>query len=326
MTAEELGTALRIAKQPDEVAALLVAGAQPGCKLSLMVNGDFRDGCDPADEENKVRILRILLEAGASCEREDQRMPGVNEIHSAGCYANDACMQLLLRHAPEHLLNAPIQSVPQQSYLLVGETPLGSACRAAAERPLNSAVCGLEKVQLLCLFGASRDEVAAGLSAEAMVLSQPDCPQRAQLLVWLRESRDWRAPLDYLQLLTPARTRTLLRGGADLPEHDPALNATPLELGLTHRSLHALARGGPSASELPPAASSEALMMLAAAPWCPENHHLFPPRARARAVDVLFLLNLLRLQPGAHPVWAMLLCPHHTRVHIILPLVISRSM
>ena len=105
-----------------------------------------------------------------------------------------------------------------------------------------------------------------------------------ELAAWLRSTRAW-TPLHHLEQLTPERARALLRGGADLFAKPAADVPSPLERA--------------SGEEGAAAGSAEVreVLVRAARPWSPATHELFPARARARAVELLFLGHRLAVQP-----------------------------
>ena len=78
-----------------------------------------------------------------------------------------------------------------------------------------------------------------------------------------------------------ARTRTLLRDGADPHAMPVAHVASPVER----------AAGAVVAAEV------RALLERAILPWSRATHELFPAPARARAVDLLRLGHMLAVQP-----------------------------
>ena len=121
---------------------------------------------------------------------------------------------------------------------------------------------------------------------------------QAEIAAWLVRSRGW-TPLHHLEELSPARTRTLLRDGAD-PHAQPT--PTPAE--------RASAIGG---------AVSE-LVLRAARPWSRVSHELYPDAARARAVELLRLGQQLSTQPcftgeeqAVVDVWITHVMPHAVR-------------
>jgi hypothetical protein len=82
------------------------------------------------------------------------------------------------------------------------------------------------------------------------------------------------------------RAHVLLRAGANLEAAARADGPTPLSIART------ICLEGTAPDD-----SVAQLVRRAAEPWRPENHHLFPSAARARAVEMLRLGVLLARQP-----------------------------
>ena len=137
--------------------------------------------------------------------------------------------------------------------------------------PIMVACCHgrLKCVQLLSAYGASREPTPFGTP---MVVAVREGYHN--VAVWLEDSRWW-APLAHLEVLTAARSRELLAGGA---------------------SLHA---GWPTPLQRATGAEGEvaALVRRAAEPWSSASHSLFPAPARARAVELLRIGYLLAFSP-----------------------------
>lgn len=115
-----------------------------------------------------------------------------------------------------------------------------------------------------------------------------------QTIHWLQISRGWHQPLHHLELLDQSgapyyapHTRDLLRDGADVHARDLQTPGAPSPLERA-RELYALAK---EHGEELPVSSSATLVLLAASPWSPASHELFPKAARERA--------WLLLQPGS---------------------------
>ena len=211
---------VRVAQAYDteELQAIIDAGADVnfvnshGCTaLGSLVHRGFRYGGNPSAA---ARTVQLLLAAGAEYSlgwTDRGTCPGMTELHWACHYADAACVQLLLC-AGASVLAAGRCTCPA-SFLLDGETPLGSACGRA----------DLEKMKLLCVYGAPRADVGGGISAEEQVarglrlFRSNDEATHEAACKWLELSSGWQAPADCLdQLLTPERTRELLRGGVEL--------------------------------------------------------------------------------------------------------------
>jgi hypothetical protein len=106
------------------------------------------------------------------------------------------------------------------------------------------------------------------------------------LAAWLVSSREWSTPLHHLTIISAARARALLRGGADLhAKHQPD-GPTPLTLA------QAMCAAGDA-----PAGSAAQLVLRAARAWSPDTHDLFPAAARERAVTLMLHGHLLVREP-----------------------------
>jgi CO/xanthine dehydrogenase Mo-binding subunit len=87
----------------------------------------------------------------------------------------------------------------------------------------------------------------------------------------------WTTALHYAHFLDSPRVRALLRGGAVIAGAQMP-GTSPLMIAATLRAL--LAERTPEGS---------LLVLRAAEPWSPESHSLFPPKARARAMELVRL-------------------------------------
>ena len=106
----------------------------------------------------------------------------------------------------------------------------------------------------------------AGRTAEQLSTARG----HAALTQWLVLSRHW-SPLHHLEVLSPERTRALLRGGADLHLKPSAGDtSSPLE----------------RARQLAPGSAAASLVVRAAGPWSVATHELFPDAQRAQAVSL----------------------------------------
>ena len=92
----------------------------------------------------------------------------------------------------------------------------------------------------------------------------------------------------HLAHLTTARTRALLRAGADLHAAAPNTPDAPTPLSLA-RAMHEARKA--------PKDSPADLVLRAAQPWSRETHALFPAAARARVVELLLLGHCLSREP-----------------------------
>ena len=143
----------------------------------------------------------------------------------------------------------------------------------------------LEAVQQLSSYGALRSYMLHGqaMTAEQVAASRHN---DGTLSSWLVLSREWTTPLHHLRIISPARARALLRGGADLSAASAAGGPTPL----------ALAQEMSAAGEAPEGSPAH-LVLQAAQPWSPDTHALFPAPARQRAVLLLLLGARLSREP-----------------------------
>ena len=207
------------------------------------------DGCTPllvACQQGHLDCARLLLEAGTAVDQATA--DGCTPLFMACCKAHLDCARLLLE------AGAAVDQARAD-----GCTPLLMACQE------GHAKCA----HLLCSHGASRtfgnDDTAESIAAEE---------GHEELCSWLEQSRGW-TPLHHLEVLGLARTRALLRAGADV-------HARPVGAG----TLTPVERAAAMAE---PRVAAAELVLCAAEPWSPQNHQLFPAAARARAVTLLFL-------------------------------------
>ena len=154
-----------------------------------------------------------------------------------------------------------------------GGTPLHIACQQGH----------LACVQLASSYGAARvvtmsngsttfsaEDVAADFANDAIV-------------AWLTTSRPYFTPLHHVATISAERTRALLRAGANL--HAAAAVDWPTPLSLA-RELRDAGEG-----------TAAQLVLAAGEPWSRHTHALFPAAARARAVALWRLGQLLALEP-----------------------------
>ena len=199
-----------------------------------------------AARHGQAAVATLLLERGAEIDVTTGR--GASALFLAAQDGHAECVRLLCgAGATVDLANGD------------GDTPLLMAAQD------GHAEC----VRVLSSYGAARVCDVQHTDAEQVAAQQ----NHVQMLAWLQSSRTWTA-LHHVEVLTAARVRELLRGGADL---------------------HV---GSPSPLERARAAEGEAsALILRAAVWSPEAHELFPPAARARAVILLKLGHLLAWSP-----------------------------
>ena len=165
-----------------------------------------------------------------------------------------------------------------------GATPLYFACIDG----------NIRCVQLLSSYGANRIFGPIGLTAEDI-----SARRHAALTQWLARSREW-SPLHHLEVLSPERTRALLRGGADLHlAPSTGDTATPLE----------------RARQLAPASASASLVVRAAGPWSTTTHELFGDAERARAVTLAHSLYHVYLRHMERGGWQAVDFARHVLSH-----------
>ena len=214
----------------------------------------------------------LLLEAGVDV---DQR------TNSGFCSLFLACMRGHIECA-ELLLSAGASVNLANRY---GGTPLFFACCYGH----------IQCAQLLSSYGANRN-FPIGYSAERYSAYRGN----HALTEWLALSREW-SPLHHLEVLSPERTRALLRGGANLhfaPSTGDA--ATPLE----------------RARQLAPANASASLVVRAAGPWAVESHELFADAERTRAVTLVHSLYHVYLRRMEHGGWQAVDFARHVLSHM----------
>ena len=213
----------------------------------------------------------LLLEAGVDVDQP--MIYGDTPLYLACMRGHAECAELLLSAgASVDLANA------------CDRTPLWKACSLGY----------IQCAQLLSSYGANRtfpNDTAERLSAI--------CGRRA-LAEWLALSREW-SPLHHLEVLSPERTRALLRGGADLHlAPSTGDTATPLE----------------RARQLAPASASASLVVRAAGPWSTTTHELFGDAERARAVALAHSLYHVYLRRMEHGGWQAVDFARHVLSHM----------
>jgi hypothetical protein len=277
----------------DCVCALIAAGAPVE-----QASADGANALILASADGHVDCVRALLEAGALVAQAMQ--DGGTALMVACQYGHLDCVCALLE------AGAPVAQAMQVSI-----TALMLACqnghldcvRAVLEAGASVSAIdnGSFRVRLharaLCAHGAHHRELTE--------LELDEMPE--ECCAWIRATWRWTSELHHLELLTPARVRELLVGGADLHACDGGADEpAPLLLA---RALLQRDSGHEGAQ----------LVVRAAAPWSPViNHGLLPPLARARAVKLFVLGHLLaRERPelviagrAFIGVWAEHIMPH----------------
>lgn len=220
-----------------------------------------------------ARATALLLEAGVHVDQ--QANSGGSPLFVACIRGQTKCVELLLS------AGASVDLANES-----GQTPLWSAC-----------IYGhIQCAQLLSSYGANRD-FSYGDTAESFSALFG----HTALVEWLALSREW-SPLHHLEVLSPDRTRALLRGGADL-HLSPSTGdtATPLE----------------RARQLAPASASASLVVRAAGPWSTTTHELFGDAERARAVTLAHSLYHVYLRRMEHGGWQAVDFARHVLPHLL---------
>ena len=277
------------------ITALIAAGASLMAKNE---NGDI--ALHVACQEGHVEAVKIMLEANAD----------VNFSGGNGCSPlYSACQGSRSGTSPGHIaivkkLLASKAAVDQA----MNEGP-GVGCT-----PLFVATYQghLEVVQLLLGYGASR---IFSLFQDGNSTAETIATQNGQLHVksWLQKTQDLTTPLHYLEFVPLARVYDLLRGGADVDARSDLMWPSPRPgRGGRGRGRGGLARGqsGLAASLVygrTPRSVAQALreankagigttahmVLQAAGPWSRQTHRYFPAVARARAVELMLIGELL---------------------------------
>ena len=226
-----------------------------------------------AARHGNARATAFLLEAGVDVNQGTQY--GDTPLYFACTQGHTKCAELLLgAGASVDLANE------------FGQTPLYFAC-----------VHGhIQCAQLLSSYGANRDFPHVRTPEYISAAFGHDA-----LAEWLALSRKW-SPLHHLEVLSPERTRALLRGGADLHLIPSTVNtATPLE----------------RARQLAPANASASLVVRAAGPWSTTTHELFGDAERARAVALAHSLYHVYLRRMEHGGWQAVDFARHVLSHLL---------
>lgn len=222
-----------------------------------------------AAEHGRADCVRALLEGGAAVNQTLES--GLSAVLLACCSGHVETVGALLEAgADAHLVDLGVVSM------------------------LASSLC-LGVAQLLCAYGMRREELFS--YKYPLLKLDRDCSE------WLMETGAWISELHHVELLPPARVRTLLADGADPHASDGMSADSPTPLGLA-RAL--LARNA--------AHVGAKLVVDAVAPWSRHNHALFPEAARARAFKLLLLGHLLArearlaLDVWEHHIMALVVC------------------
>ena len=212
-----------------------------------------------ASQKGHTEVVTKLLAANADVNQAENR--GIAPLYTACEFAEAEVVAKLLA------ANADVNQARDN-----GATPLLIACHEGH----------LRIVQLLSSYGARRtfpfpapEDTAESLATER---------GHIEIVAWLRETRLLTTPLHHLEFITAERARELLRAGADIYARAVPLGPTPLSVA------QAAAMGflGGAAE-----GTAAFLVLEAAKPWSRYNHKLFPAAARARAVDLMLVGELL---------------------------------
>ena len=258
-----------------------------------------------ATESGHKSIVRLLLEYGAGPNRADHG--GWTPLCFASQEGHEGIARLLLQHGAEV---DQVTAEGATSLFLASQYGHKSIARLLLERgasvdaqasntevaPMRIACEDghLEIVQLLSAYGANRtwdDDLTAenwggGLTAESAAI----CFGHDHIAAWLIATRHCSTPLHYPTVISPDRTRNLLRDGADVFAASHAGGPTPLSISLSMLGAGNAADG-----------SAAHLILRAAQAWCPATHELFPAEVRERARCIMRPLMLLawkHLSPG----------------------------
>ena len=226
----------------------------------------------------------LLLEAGVDA---DQLM----------IYGNIHAGERTNRGSP--LYFACLQGHTECAELLLGAGASVDLADVHGSTPLYITCLGgnIQLAQLLSAYGANR-VFSHGSTAERISARF----NHHALAVWLALSREW-SPLHHLEVLSPERTRALLRGGTDL-HLSPSTGdtATPLE----------------RAHQLAPTSASASLVVRAAGPWSTTTHELFGDAERARAVMLAHSLYHVYLRRMEHGGWQAVDFASHVLPHALV--------
>jgi hypothetical protein len=134
------------------------------------------------------------------------------------------------------------------------------------------AYINLQTLQLLCAYAPARNLVLGPELQARMPSCQP----------FVDTTRRWTSQLHYFKFLPAARVAVLLADGADVHASDGSTDA-PTPIGLARALLQTVATD----------ARAELIVSVDPIPWSDGTHELFPPRGRARAVELLLAGHLL---------------------------------
>ena len=270
----------------------------------------------------------LELEEPLLISAEHNRVDCVTLLLAAGASPNGADREIWKSHARmwdvEGWIRTPLTVAARAGHAACTEALLaagasvddGYSCGDYRPPPLVLAVAKrrTECAQLLRSYGAALLEIdeynydSWQWGVDMDVVAYARGTGQRELATWLEDSKDWPTPLHYLEVISPARTRMLLRAGADIHAARTEAYWTPRThpcSRIVHGRIVDSSRVVPSPLDRAQALAhnssaprgSPAWLVLQATLWSRETHDLFPPAARARARTLLRLGHLLAVQP-----------------------------
>ena len=243
-----------------------------GVAVDKMVDRDLT-ALHYASLQGQVGCVRVLCEAGALVDQVTY--DGMTPLHLAATHGHASCVQVLCEASAmidqatscgSRALDAAITWDQAECVRALLDAGASMTANKGCITLLHGAcILGSNSCAHVLSSHGARDSLAIEAATERGEIG---------LANWLTRAQTW-TPLHHLEVLNPARTLALLRGGADLHTGTPS----PLE----------------RARVVPGKAS--ALVLRAGERWSPETHHLFPAAPRARAFAVLRLGYLLAWSP-----------------------------
>lgn len=236
-----------------------------------------------------IAVVRRLLAARA--EPSSQSAHGITPLHVASHNGHKEVMTALLAagaavNHPHPDRAAVLHFAAQQGHsdvvsaLLEAGAKVNQCCRGFTALHIAIHIGHAEVAKVLCSHGADRTvlEPHTGDTLQAIALRKG----HTQLARWLIETAEWNSALHYIELVPPARVRSLLRSGSDPFASNGRGGPTPVSLA-----------GRMAETGRAPKGSTARLLLLAAGRWSPVSHELFPEPARWRAVELMRLGWLL---------------------------------
>jgi len=243
-----------------------------------------------ASESGDLTGVLALLEAGAATDG-DEGDEHYTPLMLASRHMHLACVWALLTAGAE-IDRAAFGSTALSCTTYWGQVDV---VRRLLDAGANQDVGGLELIysglygahlfnlqilQLLRAYAPNRDvELCPELQAV------PGCQ------AFLDATSCWMSQLHFHQFLPAERVAELLAGGADVHASDGGEDA-PTPIGLARTRLQTA--GAPGEAN----ACAELVVSADPLPWSEGTHELFPPRGRARAVELLLAGHLLAQRYG----------------------------